>query len=846
MAAVQFWPMVGREEQCTAILGRLRSGMGTVLVGGAGMGKSTLAAEVARRLGSDGWNTPLVLSVGGADLSPHNFDDLTGFAARSLVVVDDAHRLDPDSAGVLWRLAHAPEVVLLVTVRAGEDVPDLVARLWTSGRCERSEVGPLTEDQVLGMLEQVLDGDVEDRLAWELTRLSDGNPLYVRELIGAGRRAGSIAWDRHVWRQVRALPVGDGVTDLVRASLSGLAEQELTTCEYLALGQPMSLALSDVFLDGALLEALEGRRLVRVQTSIDGAVVTLAHPLYAEVLLSQLLPLRSRRLRLDLVRAIGSLSRPNAHEVIRSALWRLELGAPIEEADLLAAARLARTATGPTAELLARAAATGGSPEAMVTLADIVLMQGRVAEADHLLDEVDATTRATPPLPEELRQRMASTRALGRTRLGEIQEAAALVAGPHIGTSSLHMQALHAQTLMLNGDIDRSAALAGSVFGDTHADVSAKALAGFVLVACAGYAGDYTPTRSWLQAELARADVIRAQAPYDVATLEATAAINAAKAGYLNDAEIIARRMHQSAMNADDEWMRPRAAAALGALALMRGQVRTATRYFRIAVSSINDFDGRFLRYGLSCLARAAALAGLVGEARSALSDVPPEAPSFPVIRTDWDMAEAAVLAAEGAWTKAARVALAAAREAATRGAWRSAIAASYDAVRYTGDRDAAEIVIAAADQLRTPMPMALARHAQARIMRDGAALRQASEELAALGAILYAAEASYASARAYRGAGRPDEAVREQARALGLHARCENADIAWIASFTATNLTTRERQVALLAAAGQHDQGIAEQLGISPRTVGVHLLRAYHKLGINSRRELPSALTPS
>ena len=845
MAAVQFWPMVGREEQCAVIVGRLRGGVGTVLVGGAGMGKSTLAAEVAQRLRRDRWQTALVLCVGGADLSSHNLDELTGSGGRCLVVVDDAHRLDPDSAGVLWRLAHAPEVVLLVTVRAGEDVPDLVARLWTSGRCERSEVGPLTEGEVLGMLEQVLDGDVEDRLAWELTRLSDGNPLYVRELMGAGRRAGSIAWDRHVWRQVRALPVGEGVTDLVRASLLGLADQERTICEYLALGQPMSLALSDVLLDGALLEALEGRRRVRVQTSIDGAVITLGHPLYADVLLSELPPLRSRRLRLDLVRAIGSLPRPNAHEVVRSALWRLELGAPIEEAELLAAARLARGATGPTAELLARAAAKGGSPEALVTLAEIVLMLGRVAEADRLLDDVDATARATS-LAEGLRQRVASTRALGRTRLGEIREAAALVAGPQVGTSSLQMQALHAQILMLDGDIDRSAALAGSVFGDTHADVSAKALAGFVLVACAGYAGDYTPTRSWLQAELARADVIRAQAPYDVATLEATAAINAAKAGHLNDAEIIARRMHQSAMNADDEWLRPRAAAALGAIALMRGQVRAATRHFRITVSSINDFDGRFLRYGLSCLARAAALAGLAGEARAALSDVPPEAPSFPVIRTDWEMAEAAVLAAEGAWTKAARVALAAAREAATRGAWRSAIAASYDAVRYTGDRDAAEIVIAAADQLRTPMPMALARHARARIMSDGAALRQASEELAALGAILYAAEASYASARAYREAGRPDEAVREQARALGLHARCENADIAWIASFPTTNLTTRERQVALLAATGQHDQGIAVRLGISPRTVQVHLLRAYHKLGINSRRELPGALNPS
>ena len=837
--------MVGREEECAAILRRLRSGVGTVLVGGAGMGKSTLAAEVARRLSSDRWHTALVLCVGGADPFPHDVDGLTGSGGRSLVIVDDAHHLDPGSAGGLWRLAHAPGVVLLVTVRAGEDVPDWVARLWTSGRCERSELGPLSAGEVLMMLEQVLGGDVEDRLAWVLTRRSQGNPLFVRELIGAGRRAGSIARDRHVWRQVGTLPIGEGVTDLVRGSLSGLAADERTTCEYVALGQPMSLALGDVLLDGALLEALEGRGVVRVQTSVDGAVITLGHPLFAEVLLSELSPLRSRRLRRDLVRAIGAVPGPSAHDVVRSALWRLELGEPVEEAELLLAARSARAVTGPTAELLARAAARGGSAEALLTLAEIVLMQGRIAEADRLLDDVDATTGPTS-LPEDLRQRVASARAVGRTRLGEIREAAALVAGPQIGTSSLHMQALHAQTVMLDGDIDRSAALARSVFQDADADVPAKTLAGFVLVTCAGHAGNYAQTTSWLQEELARADAIRAEAPFDVATLEVMAALVAANAGHLDDAESIAERMHRSAMTADDEWLRPRAAAALGAVALMRGQVRTATRHFRITVSSFNAFDGRSLRYGLSYLARAAALAGLAAEARAALSDVPPEAPRFPLLQTDWDMAEAAVLAAEGAWTGAADVALAAAREAATRGAWRSAIAAAHDAVRYTGDRDAAEVVLAAADQLRTPLPLAFARHAQARVAGDGTALRKASEGLAAIGAVLYAAEAGYASARAYREDGRPDAAVREEARAVALHARCENADIAWIASFPAHNLTTRERQVALLAAAGQQDRGIATQLSISPRTVQVHLLRAYHKLGINSRRDLPGALTPS
>ena len=60
----------------------------------------------------------------------------------------------------------------------------------------------------------------------------------------------------------------------------------------------------------------------------------------------------------------------------------------------------------------------------------------------------------------------------------------------------------------------------------------------------------------------------------------------------------------------DDSWLRPRGASGLGVVALMRGQPRTATRYFRITVASLNEFDYLFLRYNLSYLARGAALAG--------------------------------------------------------------------------------------------------------------------------------------------------------------------------------------------------------------------------------------------
>jgi DNA-binding NarL/FixJ family response regulator len=52
--------------------------------------------------------------------------------------------------------------------------------------------------------------------------------------------------------------------------------------------------------------------------------------------------------------------------------------------------------------------------------------------------------------------------------------------------------------------------------------------------------------------------------------------------------------------------------------------------------------------------------------------------------------------------------------------------------------------------------------------------------------------------------------------------------------------LTTREGQIATLAAAGLSNLEISRRLVISIRTVECHLARVYHKLGVTSRRELP------
>jgi DNA-binding CsgD family transcriptional regulator len=77
---------------------------------------------------------------------------------------------------------------------------------------------------------------------------------------------------------------------------------------------------------------------------------------------------------------------------------------------------------------------------------------------------------------------------------------------------------------------------------------------------------------------------------------------------------------------------------------------------------------------------------------------------------------------------------------------------------------------------------------------------------------------------------------ARAELAAIGLRPRRVERD-------GADSLTPSERRVAELAAAGETNREIAQTLFVTEKTVETHLGRAFRKLDVTSRRQLPDVL---
>ena len=164
-------------------------------------------------------------------------------AGRPIAIgVDDAQRLDPASAALILQLTLNGTAFVLATIRSGEPCPDAVQSLWKDAGGERIELRPLSEPQTGELIEAVLGGPVEQRARRWLFDSSQGNVLYIHELVRTAVDAGAFVNVDGYWRLTRRPSPSASLTELIGGRLSELNADQRHVIELLALGEPLRLA----------------------------------------------------------------------------------------------------------------------------------------------------------------------------------------------------------------------------------------------------------------------------------------------------------------------------------------------------------------------------------------------------------------------------------------------------------------------------------------------------------------------------------------------------------------------------------------------------------------------------
>ena len=856
------WPFVGRASELAHAERTFAGGVGLLVLGEAGLGKTALARRLAERAASRGATVTAVAGRAVSSGTPFEAfaDTLSGMrpgerltasavaglvlSARPdgpggrMVLVDDVDLLDDDSGRVLLHLARAG-VTVLATARS-VPLPAVVESLWRDGYCERMDLAPLTADAAAELIEALLGGPADAEATALFTRRAGGNPLLLRELVQAAVQRSALVEAGVAWRLNGPPPLSGGVRDLVAARLKVAGEAKRAALETVAAGEPLPADVAAAVIGEDLLAELEQDRLIVVRVGAAGTEIATAHPLYGEVLRADLPALRLRRLRLALAGALEGAARPRPHDLVRAASWRLDAGLGDDPERLLAAARAARGISLATAERLARHAHdTHRSLAATLLLAEILTNSGRGQEAAELL---------APLPPESLtpadREALTYCAAVGLgLQTGDTSGGTGLVAALATGDPSAgsYLHALHASMLSFDARLVEGHAIGLPLMLDPGLPPPTRTIAALAVIGAEYWLGRTSDAiaHADLLVTVARQPAARQALPYGPASLELLALCALVDQGKLDAAEARSETLRAEAAATGDPFGGPRAEYSLGRLALARGRGVSAVRRFRRCLAGISPFDQFITRHVNAMLARAAAVAGDLGRAAAALAAGAGQPPMKPY-EPEWVLAEAALLAAGLRLDEAADRAAWSAQVAADQQIWSAAVAGYHDAARYGGARRVLAPMGEAAARVDGPVAAAYAAHVAALAAGDPVGLDAAARQFGALGLALFAAEAAAEAAVAHAAAGDPRAGRASGQRSAAYRAECEGAVSPWLAgAFSPVPLTPRERQVATLAAAGHPDRAIAERLRISARTVQTHLARAYAKLGVTRRGDL-------
>jgi DNA-binding CsgD family transcriptional regulator len=777
-------------------------------------------------------------------------------AGPVLVAVDDVQWLDPASlrivAFAIRRLADA-QVGILVTQRGDEADPlDLAHGL--DERVEEIRLGALTTGALHHLLRIRLGVRIGRPTLARVHEASGGNPMFALEFARVVAAGGGAA--------PGPLPVPTSLEELVRERVAAYPPRIRMLLAATAAVERPTLPLLEAAIEdaGPLLD--EASQTGSVTLGADG-LVRFDHPLLASAAYGALPPVRRRRLHERLAAVSDDPGERARQLALSSASPDREVARALIEAAELVRARGAPEAA---AELARQAVSlTPNDDREAVEERSLVAVQylveaGRQAESIAALDELLATEISGPRRARAMLLRCFSetsgtrTRRMAEEALGHVGDDAALRVEVMVYVSGSAAE----EDVAASEELARSALAVAEELGEPHVlALTLTTLEGHAaaqgrpdpallerairLTEASGSSGWYSPRASRAERRLWAGDLAVART-----LLEAELASLYSRGVYfgrkrllrdLADLEWRAGNWGRAERHLDEHWEltfdggdRFHEAVALwqqGMLAASRGRVEAARSLALGAVERGEEWQWPSLvTLGRWVLGFLALSLGEAAEAYTALSRLPEalerrrigEPGLWPILP---DAVEAAV-AVDKLEEAEAMVATLAAQAHQLEHRWATPAALRCRGLLLLAQGES-EAALVAAEEAASGL------HAAGFPLDHGRALLVGGEALRRLGERRRAAVELEAARAVFAELGAPlwiERAEMELRRASPRPRRDRT-------------LTSAERRVASLVAAGRTNREVSAQLFTTVATVEAHLTRIYRKLGLRSRTEL-------
>lgn len=871
-------PLLGREHLVEQAGRALANGRSVILRGEPGVGTTAVATRVVARLPTANHHVvalratpgtkaiplaPLLVSVGMGGLRSADTEARSSQFAqiRSTIVqhagertvvylVDDIDLLDDASLVFVHQSVLADGARLVATLHQDHVIPPLLADLSRFGRLDRIDVAPFTREASGRVAEYLAGATLDDSTKKRLWRWCRGNALFIGEVIAAARDRGLLDGPEPI--VIDPLPVrAPSLMAVVEERLSHLSDDDRQALTHLAFAEPCGPAELASVADVARLGELERRRLV--QADHDGARLRLrlAHPLYGEVIRAQTGPIQGRAILATLARDLLATGARRRADVIPLARFAIDGGVEVETDVLVQATSYAYHAgeLALSERIGRRAYERTGDFTTGWDLLNCLLLLGDRDGARRLLEEWGAR-------PERPAARLAVAAVTAQVEfwLGGDDEAAlatidaaleAVQVDVHDGIAPTMTRG---ELLAMRGVIEAAAGRHREALGtvmpllELDEDPTRIRAAYAAAHALRGLGRPASALEVLDDAMLCyeRLGIHGVSLPPRLLQRERSLAL--AYLGRMDEAMVAANSIREDTTNDVYQslswWSTSIIDAMSGRTATGLDEIDRARR-----LSADLDRYGIVRRWGLALDALMRSATAATDEAAAVLAQFDDDHHPARTLDVMGEIARSRVLAARQYPEDARALMRAEMARHRERGAVNDEAFCGLELIRLGRPDEVADRLAELAAAAEGPLYRLIASQARGVSTQDHVALGEVSDELAALGCFGFATETAVWAMEAAEAQGDDRTATRWRRRANALRARCEALPEIVERPEPAVPITSREREIAMMAAAGLSSKQIAARLFISTRTVDNHLAKVYRKLGVRARTDLAAVL---